>query len=45
MSAGASGPSVVVAEVNGSIVTRERFGSKPLAAGDTVELVRFVGGG
>jgi sulfur carrier protein len=38
-------PAVVVAEVNGSIITREQFGSKPLVAGDTVELVRFVGGG
>jgi sulfur carrier protein len=38
-------PAVVVAEVNGTIVTREHFGSRTLIAGDTVELVRFVGGG
>ncbi|MBN1131074.1 MAG: sulfur carrier protein ThiS [Chitinispirillaceae bacterium] len=38
-------PTVVVAEVNGRIVTRELFGSHTLIAGDTVELVRFVGGG
>lgn len=36
---------MVVAEVNGDIVRRERFAAQNLADGDKVELVRFVGGG
>ncbi len=35
----------LVAEVNGVIVTAGDFERTPLAEGDTVELVRFVGGG
>ena len=35
----------VVAEVNGLIVPRENFARHPLKNGDTIELVRFVGGG
>ena len=35
----------VVAEVNGAIVPRADFSVMPLASGDAVELVRFVGGG
>lgn len=38
-------PQLVVAEVNGDIVSRKDFGSKTLAGGDKIELVRFVGGG
>ena len=37
--------SAVVAEVNGLIVPRENFARHPLKNGDTIELVRFVGGG
>ncbi len=37
--------SMVVAEVNGEIVRRDAYAAHPLADGDTVELVRFVGGG
>ena len=35
----------VVAEVNGAIVPRENFALHPLKNGDSIELVRFVGGG
>jgi sulfur carrier protein len=38
-------PAVVVAEVNRSIVTRDSFGGHALHDGDTVEILRFVGGG
>lgn len=38
-------PAAVVAEVNGVIVPQADFAATPLAAGDRVELVRFVGGG
>jgi thiamine biosynthesis protein ThiS len=36
---------MVVAEVNGDIVGRDDFSSRALKPGDTVELVRLVGGG
>lgn len=39
------GGSAVVAEVNGLIVQRESFTQTSLRNGDTIELVRFVGGG
>lgn len=35
----------VVVELNREIVRRPRLGETPLAAGDQVELVHFVGGG
>ena len=35
----------VVAEVDGRIVKRMDFASQPLSPGQTVELIRFVGGG
>ncbi len=35
----------VVAEVDGTIVKRECFGETSLESGQTIELVRFVGGG
>jgi thiamine biosynthesis protein ThiS len=38
-------PETVVAEVNGAIIPKENFSAAPLCAGDSVELVRFVGGG
>jgi thiamine biosynthesis protein ThiS len=38
-------PKVVVAQRNGDIVPREAFGSTALFDGDTLDLVRFVGGG
>ena len=38
-------PQMVVAEVNGEIVKRDNFAAHPLASGDKIELVRFVGGG
>ena len=40
-----TGTGVVVVEVNGGIIARERFGQTPLRAGDSVEIVHFVGGG
>ena len=36
---------MVVVEHNRQIVRRPRLAETPLAAGDTVELVHFVGGG
>jgi sulfur carrier protein len=38
-------PSHVVAEVNGAIVIKERFPELKLKPGDSVEVIRFVGGG
>ncbi len=35
----------VVAEVDGAIVAPERFGVTPLADGQSVELIKFMGGG
>ena len=35
----------VVAEVDGEIIDRAKFGETKLASGQSVELVRFVGGG
>jgi thiamine biosynthesis protein ThiS len=35
----------VVAEVDGEIVERSNFGTTKLKDGQTVELIRFVGGG
>ncbi len=35
----------VVAELNGGILPRADFAARQLAAGDTLELVHFVGGG
>ena len=38
-------PRAVAVELNGDILGRERFAETPLAEGDRLELVRFVGGG
>ena len=35
----------VVAEINGTIVAKERFAELTLKNSDTVEVIRFVGGG
>lgn len=35
----------VAVEVNGRIIAKDDFGKVRLADGDTVEVVRFVGGG
>ncbi|MDH7598571.1 MAG: sulfur carrier protein ThiS [Sedimentisphaerales bacterium] len=35
----------VVAEIDGQIVRKESFGVTPLRDGQSIELVRFVGGG
>ncbi len=35
----------LVVQRNDDIVARAQFGDTPLADGDTLELVRFVGGG
>jgi sulfur carrier protein len=37
--------SAVVAELDGTIVKRDVFDTTALKAGQTVELIRFVGGG
>ena len=38
-------PRTVVVELNRNIVRRAQLEDTPLAAGDTVEVVHFVGGG
>lgn len=38
-------PRTVVVELNREIVRRPRLAETPLAGGDSVELVHFVGGG
>jgi thiamine biosynthesis protein ThiS len=38
-------PRTVVVEVNRQIVRRPRLAETPLAEGDAIELVHFVGGG
>jgi thiamine biosynthesis protein ThiS len=38
-------PARVVVERNREIVPREAYGTTPLADGDTLEIVHFVGGG
>lgn len=38
-------PKTVVAQRNGDIVSRSEFASTQLFDGDTLDLVRFVGGG
>lgn len=35
----------IVVERNGHVVPRDQFGSEALAEGDSLELVRIVGGG
>lgn len=35
----------VVVELNKTIIKRERYGITPLDDGDTIEILRFVGGG
>ncbi len=35
----------IVAEVDGRIIERKNFDRTPLQPGQTIELVRFVGGG
>ena len=38
-------PELVVVERNRVILTRDRYDAEPIEAGDTLELVHFVGGG
>lgn len=38
-------PRMIVVEHNGDILRRERYAAVPIAAGDSLELVQFVGGG
>ena len=38
-------PATVVAEIDGKIIAREKFAQMHLHTGQTIELVRFVGGG
>lgn len=38
-------PRAIAVELNGEILTRETYGETVLADGDTVEIVRMVGGG
>lgn len=42
--AGLSGRPVAV-EVDGAVVSRERFGERSLRGGERIEIVTFVGGG
>lgn len=38
-------PVMIVAEVNGNVISRADFPTCDLHSGDEIELVRFVGGG
>ncbi len=38
-------PLTIVVEHNGTILERDDFGRKMVGEGDTLELIRFVGGG
>ncbi len=38
-------PELVVVERNREILTRDRYATEPVEAGDVLELVHFVGGG
>jgi sulfur carrier protein len=38
-------PATVVAEIDGAIIERARFGQTAINDGQKIELVRFVGGG
>ena len=38
-------PSLVVVELNREILGRDSYGETPVQAGDSIELVHFVGGG
>jgi len=38
-------PSLVVVELNREILGRDSYGDTPVQAGDSIELVHFVGGG
>jgi thiamine biosynthesis protein ThiS len=38
-------PSLVVVELNREILARDSYGETPVQAGDSIELVHFVGGG
>jgi len=38
-------PEVTVVELNADILERSNFGDTALSDGDTLEIVRFVGGG
>ena len=39
------GPRRIAVEVNREIVPRAAYGETPLAEGDTIEIIHFVGGG
>jgi len=36
---------LIIVELNGEIVSRENYEDTPLAEGDRIEVVQFVGGG
>lgn len=38
-------PDTLVIEINGDLLTKERFSAVRLKPGDHVEILRFVGGG
>ena len=38
-------PELVAVEINRELVRKRDFGSRPVAAGDQIEIVEFVGGG
>jgi thiamine biosynthesis protein ThiS len=39
------GPRRIAVELNRAVVPRAEYGATPLAEGDTVEVIHFVGGG
>jgi len=36
---------VAIVEINGEVVPKSRYNEEPVAAGDFIEIVRFMGGG
>lgn len=38
-------PKAAAVEINGQIIEREKFAVQSLSENDTVEIIRFVGGG
>ncbi|HAR63499.1 MAG: thiamine biosynthesis protein ThiS [Candidatus Margulisiibacteriota bacterium] len=38
-------PEITIVERNLEIVGKELYGNEPIAAGDAIEIIRFMGGG
>lgn len=38
-------PAVIVVEINGNILSRDKYAGTGIQSGDKLELIRFMGGG